>query len=418
MALPTTNLGEIEKQFIDVRIKNELKTNHYDLDSDTLTLTAPQVAAFEAVMRHWDKTFREGDVTFGFLADTISDEQQRSTGFSLLLLDRMGCVNRPGKDYTYTNNWPPDSTAGNVARTATYIWSIAGIVSLLLVLGLFIYWVHRYGMWYGEAKGVPLGEKLIDMPLTSSQLKAAKFFLVVILLFLVQTSFGGLLAHYTVHPGSFYIPLVGELIPYSWAKSWHLQLAIFWIATTWMASAIYLAPIIGGREPPVRGCWSRCLFGAVLLVAVGSLVGEVLGIKGCSATGGSGSGTRAGSISNSARFWQILLFVGLIFWLLIVYRAVGHHLQKSKDELQFTDLVLRLQRHPGGGLFRLRTVLRQRHPPDGGRLLAMVRGPHLGGEHFRVFRRCRHSRAAGGHGAWPPPRQLCGSPILRRRSFS
>jgi len=52
------------------------------------------------------------------------------------------------------------------------------------------------------------------MPLTPSQFKAAKFFVVVILLFLLQTSFGGLLAHYTIHPGSFFIPFVAKLISY------------------------------------------------------------------------------------------------------------------------------------------------------------------------------------------------------------
>ena len=54
----------------------------------------------------------------------------------------------------------------------------------------------------------------------------------------------------------------------------------FWIATTWMASAIYLAPIIGGKEPAGQGILVQLLFIAVLIVAVGSLVGEVLGIKG------------------------------------------------------------------------------------------------------------------------------------------
>ena len=113
------------------------------------------------------------------------------------------------------------------------------------------------------------------MPLTPSQFKAARYFLVVILLFLVQTNFGGLLAHYTIHPASFWFPLVSTLIPYSWAKTWHLQLAIFWIATTWVGSAIYLAPIIGGVEPRRQSLLVRLLFGAILVVAVGSLLGEI-----------------------------------------------------------------------------------------------------------------------------------------------
>jgi nitric oxide reductase subunit B len=195
-----------------------------------------------------------------------------------------------------------------------------------------VYCSHRYGLWYGEAKGTALAEKLIDMPLTRSQFQAAKFFVVVILLFLLQTSMGGLLAHYTIHPASFFIPLVAKLIPYSWAKTWHLQLMVFWIATTWLASAIYLAPILGGKEPAKQSLLVKLLFGAVLLVAVGSLTGEVLGIKGMLGNLWFWLGHQGWEFLELGRIWQILLFVGLIFWLLIVYRAVGSHLKRHKDE--------------------------------------------------------------------------------------
>ncbi|GAG23540.1 unnamed protein product, partial [marine sediment metagenome] len=225
-----------------------------------------------------------------------------------------------------------DKRVGNVASTEAYFYSIAGIVALLLVLGLFVYCIHRYGLWYGEAKGTALAEKLIEMPLTRSQFQAAKFFVVVILLFLLQTTMGGLLAHYTIHPASFFMPFVAKLIPYSWAKTWHLQLMVFWIATTWLASAIYLAPILGGKEPAKQSLLVKLLFGAVLLVAVGSLTGEVLGIKGLLGNLWFWLGHQGWEFLELGRIWQILLFVGLIFWLLIVYRAVGRHLKRHKDE--------------------------------------------------------------------------------------
>ena len=242
-----------------------MKTNTYDSDSDTLRLGEGQVAALADIEGFWERTFRDGETRYGFLPGTIpTEEERKQIGRFFFWTAWVASTARPGSDHSYTNNWPPDRAVGNVATTQTYIWSIAGIISLFVTLGLFIFWVHRDRLWYGRPQGVPLAEKLVEMPLTSSQMKAAKYFLVVILLFLLQTSFGGLLAHYTVHPGSFYIPLIGKLIPYSWAKSWHLQLAIFWIATTWVASAIYLAPIIGGREPKGQGVlvqasfWSDC----------------------------------------------------------------------------------------------------------------------------------------------------------------
>jgi len=327
------DLPQLEKQIIDIKIKNEIKTNRYDEGTDTLTLTPAQLQAFEKIHTHWDSVFIKGDQGYGFLPATIPEQQERLQISRFFFWTAwVASTLRPGKDYTYTNNWPPDRRVGNEASLAAYFWSIAGILSLLLVLGLFIFWVHRYGFWYGEAKGVPLAEKLIDMPLTASQFKAAKFFLVVILLFLIQTNFGGLLAHYTIHPASFYFQFVANWIPYSWAKSWHLQLMVFWIATTWLASAIYLAPIIGGKEPAKQGLLVQLLFVAVLIVAVGSLAGEVLGIKGKLGELWFWLGHQGWEFLELGRLWQILLFVGLIFWLMIVYRAVGQHLKIHKDD--------------------------------------------------------------------------------------
>ncbi|HSB03725.1 MAG TPA: cbb3-type cytochrome c oxidase subunit I, partial [Thermodesulfobacteriota bacterium] len=238
----------------------------------------------------------------------------------------------------YTNNWPADRSVGNVPPTGVYFWTLGGIFSLFVVLGIFIFFVHHYGIWYGAAKGVALSEKMIDMPLTPSQFTAAKYFLVVILLFLIQTSFGGLLAHYTINPASFYFPIVAAIIPYSWAKSWHLQLAIFWIATTWIGSAIYLAPIIGGVEPRRQSVLVQLLFIAILVVAGGSLLGEIAGIKGLLGDWWFWIGHQGWEYLELGRLWQILLFVGLIAWLLIVYRPLSNHL-KQHPRTEFCSLV-------------------------------------------------------------------------------
>jgi len=325
-------LGGEDRDLVDLRTRHEIKANGYDNGTDTLRLTPAQAAAVVANARFWETTFRDGDTRYGFLPNTVpTAEERQQIGRFFFWTAWVASANRPGEDHSYTNNWPPDRAVGNIATVQTYIWSLGGIVSLFVTLGLFIFWVHRDKLWYGEAKGVPLAEKLIDAPLTSSQLKAAKFFLIVILLFLVQTTFGGLMAHYTVHPGTFYISAIGQLIPYSWAKSWHLQLAIFWVATTWVASSIYLAPIVGGREPRRQGLLVQLLFGAIVLVAVGSLTGEVLGIKGMLGNLWFWFGHQGWEYLELGRVWQILLFIGLLFWLVIVYRAVGRQTEKARD---------------------------------------------------------------------------------------
>ncbi len=337
---PYAELDALQKDLVTVRAIHDIRENRYDPASDTLTLTDAQVAGLRAVEQHWDDTFKNGEKRYGFLPNTIAVPEERLEVARFFFWTAwVASTKRPGSDYTYTNNWPADRSVGNRPTTDTYLWTLGGLLAFLIVAGIFIFYVHHYGLWYGAAKGVPLGERLVDMPLTSSQRKAAKFFLVVILLFLAQTCVGGLLAHYTVHPASFYLQIVADWMPYNWAKTWHLQLAVFWILTTWIAAAIYIAPLIGGIEPKHQGTLVQLLFVAVLVVAGGSLLGEVAGIKNLLGDWWFWFGHQGWEYLELGRAWQIILYTGLIAWLFIVYRPIRHHIKLGhKDD--FTSLIL------------------------------------------------------------------------------
>lgn len=331
------NLEELsfeQREDIKAIVRNQIKQNRYDNSTSTLTLTKAQEAALKQIGEYWDGEFGAGDTAYGFLPDTVKTADERTDIAKFFFWTSwVASVNRPGKDYSYTNNWPPDAEVGNVPKADVFLWSVAGILSLFVVLGLVVYIVHRYHFFYGEPRGLMLGEKLHQMPISLSQHKAAKFFLVVVLLFLLQTCIGGILAHYTVSPVHFFVPLVAKLFPYSLAKTWHLQLAIFWIATTWVGTAIYLAPLIGGREPKKQWLLVEILFGAILIVALGSIVGEALGIGGVlSEKLWFWLGHQGWEYIELGRFWQILLFVGLVAWLVIVYRALADTMWKGNSE--------------------------------------------------------------------------------------
>lgn len=313
----------------------EIKKNRYDNATGTLVLTDAQVRALEEVERFWDTEFSRGDRSAGFLEGTVPVAQDRSHLAKFFFWTAwVATANRPGQSVSYTNNWPPDPSIGNVPGPDVLLWSLGGLLALLLVLGLVIYLVHRYRLFYGAAKAPELAMKLMTMPLTPSQYKAAKFFVVVSLLFVAQTLLGGLLAHYTVSPSTFYVPIVGQMIPYSWAKTWHLQLAILWIASTWVGTAIYLAPVIGQKEPKHQGLLVNILFVALIVVAVGSLAGEVIGIKFNEALGRAWFwiGHQGWEYLELGRLWQILLFVGLIAWVVIVYRAIASKITWRHDD--------------------------------------------------------------------------------------
>ena len=308
----------------DAAVIDELKSNRYAAATDTLTITPAQAYAVRNIGKYWDKEFSEGDPHVGFLPNMIADAQQRKDLGDFFFWTAWAAVaKRPGDTISYTNNWPNDASVGNSAPPGAMLWSIAGILSLFGVLGYVIYVVHRYRFFHGSATGVAAGLALMRTPLTPSQRGSAKFFLVAGVLFVVQIFNGGLLANYTVNPSNFFIKTIGETYAYSWAKTWHLQLGILWIAISWVGTAIFVAPLIAGREPRGQRALVNVLFAAAALVLVGSLTGEVISLK-----GGWGDlwfwlGHQGWEYLELGRLWQILLFAGLVFWLLIVYRGLA-----------------------------------------------------------------------------------------------
>ncbi|MBW2478689.1 MAG: hypothetical protein JRF38_01770 [Deltaproteobacteria bacterium] len=164
---PYAQLDEMQKGIIDVKTKAEIKPNRYDAGSDTLKLTDAQIKGLGRVAQHWEKTFKDGEIRYGFLPNTVPEQEQRLQIARFFFWTAwVASTLRPGEDYSYTNNWPPDTRVGNVPSTDAFFYSVAGVLALLLVLALFVYWIHRYGLWYGEAKGTALAEKRIDSSAT------------------------------------------------------------------------------------------------------------------------------------------------------------------------------------------------------------------------------------------------------------
>lgn len=321
---------------IDREVIAEIKQNRYDGKTDTLTLTSAQVYALREVRAHWDRIFSKGDKQTVILVGTVKDARERRdlADFFFWTAWAAGTL-RPGKDLTYTNNWPPDRSVGNDLAADAVVWSLVSIIGFMIALGAVLAIFFKFG-FHEDDSGLQLdhrvGYKLIHLPITASQRKTAKYFVVVILLFLVQLLMGGLMAHYTVHPGEFYgIDFIADNVPYAWPKTWHLQLAIFWIATAWVAAAMYIAPIAGKKEPRYQGLLVDLLFVAILVVAVGSLTGTALGIKGLVGDSWFWFGHQGWEYLELGRFWQILLFIGLIGWLVIVGRAVKSTLARGQD---------------------------------------------------------------------------------------
>lgn len=332
---PYSSLAPEPKGAVEATVIRQIKANRYDKAKDTLTLTAAQATALAKIRAHYDRLFLEGEKDGPIRPNTILDAGERRdvADFFFWTAWCAGTL-RPGENLTYTNNWPHDPAAGNFLSGEAMVWSAASLVAFGACLGLVIYLYHRQRY---NAGGLPLrpevGRALADAAVSPSQLKTVKYFLVVAALFFLQVNIGGLMAHYTVSPTSFYgIEAVTQLIPYNWVKTWHLQLAVFWIATSWLGTTLFVAPRVGGEEPVRQGLLVDILFVAVVVVALGSLAGEVAGLKG--ALKGDAwfwFGHQGWEYLELGRFWQILLMAGLIIWLCLVVRGLRSQFAPGVD---------------------------------------------------------------------------------------
>ena len=323
---PFAQLSPDEQIVASAQVRRVLKENRYEPASRTLLLTSGEVAASRSQTAEWSDYFTKQGAAPGLPASYIKDpaELQALSAF-FAWAAWAASANRPGKDYSYTNNWPYEPLVGNRPSAEAYVWSAMSLITLLGGLGLILFMVGKFDYlgWKGEGDAAHATHSAPSaLKLTPSQWATGWFFAVVALLFLAQSFLGGALAHYRVEPGGFYGFDLARFLPYTLARTWHLQLAIFWIATAWVGGGLFLAPWVGGEEPRGQKAGVYALLGALAVVVFGSLFGEYLGINDKLGRLWFWFGHQGSEYLDLGRFWQLLLAAGLVFWLFLMFRAL------------------------------------------------------------------------------------------------
>ena len=145
-------------------------------------------------------------------------------------------------------------------------------------------------------------------------------------------SLGIITAHYGVEGEGFYGFPLAEYLPYSVSRTWHVQIGLFWIATAWLAAGLFIGPLVSNHEPKYQRLGVNVLFGALLLVVVGSLTGEWLSIKNyMSDTVSFYLGHQGYEYVELGRIWQIALMGGLLLWLVLMLRVLWPALRQKTD---------------------------------------------------------------------------------------
>ena len=303
-----------------------LRGNRFDAATGVLTFTPGEVAAYATQSVEWADYFTRQDAPPGLPPNYIkSPEELKDLSAYFAWAAWATVAERPGESYSYTNNWPYEPLVDNRPTPAAYLWSALSLVTLLGGLGLILFMFGKFDFlgWRGDGQPVHAHEPG-EQPwsLTPSQWATAGFFAIVALLFLLQTLVGGALAHYRVESGAFYGFDLARFLPYNLLRTWHLQLAIFWIATAWVGGGLFLAPWIGGREPKGQKTGVNVLLGALVVVVLGSLFGEYLGINDMLGRFWFWFGHQGSEYLDLGRIWQLLLAAGLVLWLFLMFRAL------------------------------------------------------------------------------------------------
>jgi len=322
-------LNNEQKGALEARAQKEMRTNTYDVTSRKLVISDLRALGFKAIGNHFTGVFMDGEAqahlreAYAIPANTVKSQERMDKMNAFFFWATWATVtNRPGQEITYTNNWPPEELVGNKPTSALLLWTGFSVIILLAGIG-WMGWFYASNRGKEEHNDMPLENPVMGSKMFPSMKATLKYFWVVTLLMLVQITAGIITAHYGVEGSAFYgIPL-DQWLPYSVSRTWHVQIGIFWIATSWLATGLFFAPAIAGKDPKYQTLGVNVLFISLLIIVVGSLAGQWMGImQKLGYAENFWFGHQGYEYVDLGRFWQIFLFAGLFIWLGLMARAL------------------------------------------------------------------------------------------------
>ncbi len=339
-AVGFSTLNADEQAVLKARLVRTMRTNTYDAADNRVTIDSGRAAAFEYLAAYYANVFAAGRKDYAIPVGALTDAaKQRQLAAFFWWSAWAASTDRPGSTVTYTNNWPHEPLIANNPTPGAVLWSIISVVGLLAAIGGLVWW------YSSQEKAVvrgpyPASDPFVGLHPTPSQRATIKYFLVVVALWAVQILMGVLTAHYGVEGQGFYGFPLDKYLPYAITRTWHLQLAIFWIATSWLATGLYVGPAVSGHEPRFQRLGVNVLFVALVLVVGGSLAGEWMGIEQKLGNLWFWFGSQGYEYVDLGRFWQILLFTGLLLWLVLMVRALKPAFKRDSEDRSLLALFL------------------------------------------------------------------------------
>ncbi|HET9149907.1 MAG TPA: nitric oxide reductase, partial [Alphaproteobacteria bacterium] len=316
---PIAELGDADRHAVSVAMQKELKG--VDLTAVEAHVPAALAGAIATARGEITNQLLHNDFIKGWTMAYSLDEPNAAKTADFILYSALTTIaRRPGSDVSWTQNWPHEPSVGNEPTTSTFLWTWVSFCFTFFCFGAVLFAYHR---WIRGTEAGDYDPVLVTFRgLTDSQRRVGKYFLVVATILLLQIAAGAILGHYYTDRTSFYGIHFDDVLPFNFWRSIHIQAPIVWIGLSWIGAGLFLAPAISGREAPGQGGLVELLFWATVIVVVGALIGDYLGIMGVIGEGWFWFGNQGLSYLELGRFWQIGFFLGLAFWSALVLRGL------------------------------------------------------------------------------------------------
>lgn len=336
-----SNLSE-GNQYVVRKIMQQV-LQQIDLSSNQVTLKDEVSKSITQLQSEISQFLTKHDFNSGYTkAYSLDNQSALQTADFLIYSSLTTIAHRPGKNFSYTNNWPYEPTMGNTPTPDTFYWTWVSFCFVFFGFGVVLYIYHRYLSGVDEGVRTPLFMNF--KPLTASQKKAGQYFLVASLVLLVQIAVGAIMAHYYTERSGFYGLHINAWLPFNFLRDVHTQTPIVWIGISWISAAIFLAAIISGKEAKWQGFLVDLLFWVTLFVVGGALLGNYLGIMGLTGHAWFWVGNQGLSYIQLGRLWQIGFCVGLFLWSFIVFRGMWPTFDRlKKATIEFWTGRIRLE---------------------------------------------------------------------------
>ncbi|CAM3901596.1 nitric-oxide reductase large subunit [Roseateles saccharophilus] len=331
-------VSDVQRAAVDQAVRDEMRRNTYDDASGDVRVTDARAQVIREVAAHYEGLFGTDPALeklrdqYAMTAGALPEAEQRKALAAFFFWTAWSATtDRPGEaGLSYTSNWPHEPMVGNTMSTSAAMWSMASIILLLAGIAAML-WLHKADE--GDTVAVvPKADPLLGAKATPSMKATRKYFFIVIALMLLQIGMGAITAHYAVEGQSFFGLPLAQILPYTISRTVHTQIGVFWIATAWLATGLYVAPLLSGREPKLQKLGVDALFWALIVVVLGSTITGWLGtLQHLGVDFSFWFGNQGLEYTSMGRFWQILLFVGLLFWVFLLGRALWPALKKPSE---------------------------------------------------------------------------------------